>query len=58
VERKFQWTKRLFTEAEATWRQHEKAEWGVNLFYGANWHWAAGLTLTDDKIGIGAQFRF
>jgi hypothetical protein len=58
VGRKFQWAKYVFTEAEATLRQHESAEWEVSLMYGPSWHWAAGLMLTEDKIGAGAQFKF
>jgi CopA family copper-resistance protein len=58
VERKFQWTKHIFTEGEISIRQHEKPEWEVNLMYGPNWHWAAGVMLTDDKLGVGAQWKF
>jgi len=58
LERKFQWTSRVFTEGEFTLRQHEDPEWKVNLMYGPNWHWAAGVVLTDEKIGVGAQWKF
>jgi len=26
--------------------------------YGPSWHWAAGVMLTDDKLGVGAQWKF
>lgn len=58
LEKRFQWTKHVFTDTEITFRQHEKTEWEVSLMYGPNWHWAAGLMLTDDKFGAGAQVRF
>lgn len=58
VERKFQWTKHIFTEGELTLRRHEKPEWEISLMYGPSWHWAAGLMLTDDKLGAGAQWKF
>ncbi len=58
VERKFHWAKNIFTEGEITFRQHEKPEWKVNLMYGPSWHWAAGGMLTDDKLGVGAQWKF
>lgn len=58
VERKFQWTKRFFTDAEVTFRQHESPEWEVSLMYGPSWHWAAGLMLTDEKLGGGVQIKF
>ena len=58
VERRFQWTKNIFTDAEFTFRQHERPEWEVSLMYGPNWHWAVGAMLTEDKIGGGVQVRF
>jgi hypothetical protein len=58
IERKFQWTKHVFTEGELTLRRHEKPEWEISLMYGPSWHWAAGLMLTDDKLGAGAQWKF
>lgn len=58
IERRFQWTKNIFTEGELTFRQHEDPEWEVSLMYGPNWHWAAGLMLTDDKLGAGLEWKF
>jgi FtsP/CotA-like multicopper oxidase with cupredoxin domain len=58
VEKRFQWTKTIFTDAEFTFRQKEKAEWEISLMYGPSWHWAAGAMLTEDKIGGGVQVKF
>ncbi|MGE0762974.1 MAG: multicopper oxidase domain-containing protein [Bdellovibrionales bacterium] len=62
VEKRFQWTKNVFTDAEFTWRpkregEHE-SEYEVTLMYGPSWHWAAGLMLTNKSVGMGAQIQF
>lgn len=58
VHRRFQWTSAVFTEAELAVRTEAKPEWEVSLMYGPSWHWAAGLMLTEEKVGFGAQVRF
>lgn len=58
LHRRFQWTGKIFTDAEFTFRQHEKTEFEISLMYGPSWHWAAGLMVTEDRLGAGAQFRF
>lgn len=58
VEKRFQWAKNIFSDAEFTFRQHEKPEWELSLMYGPSWHWAAGLMLTEEKLGGGLQVRF
>lgn len=58
LHRRFQWTSRFFSDLEAKWRQHEGVEWEASLLYGPSWHWAAGLVVTDEKLGVGAQLRF
>ncbi|UOF01269.1 multicopper oxidase domain-containing protein [Bdellovibrio reynosensis] len=60
LEKRFQWTSTLFTEAEYIWRQDEELgnEYSVNLMYGKNWHWAAGLRYTGESIGVGFQYQF
>lgn len=62
VEKRFQWTKAVFTEVEYTWRpkwagKHE-GEFEVSLMYGPSWSWSTGLMLTNDSLGVGAQFQF
>ena len=62
VEKRFQWTKSIFTDAEFTWRpqwegEHD-SEYEVTLMYGPSWHWAAGLMLTNKSVGVGAQIQF
>src|SRR5690606_18276623 len=62
VEKRFQWTKNVFTDAEFTWRpkwegEHE-SEYEITLMYGPSWHWAAGLMLTNKSVGVGAQVQF
>lgn len=62
LEKRFQWTKKVFTEAEFTWRPDwegdRDTEFEINLMYGPSWHWAAGLMFTENSAGIGAQFQF
>lgn len=62
LEKKFQWTKSLFSDAEFSWRPDwgggHDGEWTVTFMYGPSWSWAAGLILTNDNLGAGAQFQF
>jgi CopA family copper-resistance protein len=64
LEKRFQWTSTIFTDAEMTWRPAQKGdieepfEFEVTLMYGPRWSWAAGLMLTEDAFGAGAQFQF
>lgn len=62
VEKRFQWTSSVFTEAELSWRpqwegKHE-SEFGASLMYGPSWTWSAGLLLTNESLGLGAQIQF
>lgn len=62
LDKRFQWTKSLFTEAEFTWRpkwegEHE-GEFEVSLMYGPSWSWSTGLMLTNESVGVGAQIQF
>lgn len=58
LDKRFQWTKEVFTDAEITFRQHRETEWELSLMYGPSWYWAAGAMLTEDKVGGGVQVRF
>lgn len=58
LHRRFPWGARIFSDAEFTFRQGEKAEFEISLMYGADWHWAAGLMVTEDRFGAGVQVRF
>lgn len=62
VEKRFQWTKNVFSDAEFTWRPNwggeRDTEFEVSLMYGPSWTWAAGLMLTEKSAGIGAQIQF
>lgn len=62
IEKRFQWTKNVFTDAEYTWRPnwekgHEN-EFEISLMYGPAWNWAAGLMFTNESTGIGLQMKF
>lgn len=62
VEKRFQWTKTLFTDAEFTWRPGWKGErdneFEISLMYAPTWTWAAGLMATEKSLGAGLQVQF
>ncbi|MEW6055506.1 MAG: multicopper oxidase domain-containing protein [Bdellovibrionota bacterium] len=64
VEKRFQWTKTIFTDADLVWRPNQAHDLGhdfeyeISLMYGPSWSWAAGLMLTDRNIGAGIQVQF
>jgi hypothetical protein len=64
LEKKFQWTSKIFTDVDFTWRPDQPhdlgkaAEWEISLMYGPNWNWAGGLMLTDESLGVGLQVQF
>ncbi|WP_413577749.1 multicopper oxidase domain-containing protein [Bdellovibrio sp. HCB290] len=63
LERKFQWTKMVFSDLDLTWRpgdhngDHE-VEYELSLMYSPRWSWAAGLMLTNDSLGAGLEYQF
>ena len=62
LEKKFQWTRWLFSDVDFTWRPDQSgehaAEIEVSLMYSTSWHWAAGLMLTNDSLGGGVEVQF
>jgi len=62
VEKRFQWTKNVFSDAEFTWRPDwggdRDTEFEISLMYGPSWYWSAGLMFTEKSAGIGAQIQF
>ena len=62
LEKRFQWTKSVFTDVDFSWRpdqegEHE-AEFEASLMYSPRWSWAAGLMLTNDSLGAGIEIQF
>ena len=62
AEKKFQWTSRIFTDVDFSLRPdqgaHHPAEVEISLMYSPDWHWAAGLMLTNDSLGGGVEVQF
>ncbi|MBU6374366.1 MAG: multicopper oxidase domain-containing protein [Bdellovibrionales bacterium] len=64
LERRFQWTRTIFTDADLTWRPDQGHEIGkdleyeVSLMYSPVWSWSAGLMLTERNLGVGVTFQF
>ncbi len=64
IEKRFQWTKTIFTDLDLVWRPGQAHDLGhdleyeISLMYGPSWSWAVGLMLTDQNIGAGLQIQF
>lgn len=58
LEKRFQWTRHIYSDAEVVFRQRAKTEFEVSLMYANSWAWAAGLMFTEDSVGVGAEYRF
>jgi CopA family copper-resistance protein len=58
LEKRFQWTSTIFSDADVSMRQSEKTEWELSLMYANSWSWAAGLKLTEEDAGVGVQVQF
>jgi len=62
VEKRFQWTKNVFSDVDFTWRPdwggERDTEFEISLMYGPSWNWSAGLMFTEKSAGVGAQFQF
>ena len=58
LEKRFQWWKHVFSDVEFTFRTIEKPEFTISLMYSPVWAFAAGLVLTEEKVGGGIQVRF
>lgn len=58
LEKRFQWTKTIYTDAEFTFRQKQESEFEISFMYQRQWDWSAGLMFTEHSAGIGAQYNF
>jgi FtsP/CotA-like multicopper oxidase with cupredoxin domain len=58
LEKRFQWTKSIYSEVEASFRLGYAPEAGVNLMYGPAWAWSVGVMATRHEVGVGAEMRF
>ncbi|MFP5458384.1 MAG: multicopper oxidase domain-containing protein, partial [Bacteriovoracia bacterium] len=58
IEKRFQWTKYIYTEAEFTFRQKQNSEFEITLMYQKNWSWSAGLMFTEQSAGLGLEYQF
>ncbi len=62
VDKRFQWTKTVFSNFEYSLRPNQKgaheSELEVSLMYSPTWSWAAGLMLTNDSLGGGIEMQF
>lgn len=58
LEKRFQWTKYIYTDTEFTFRQRQTSEFEISLMYQRQWNWSAGLMFTEKKFGAGFQYQF
>jgi hypothetical protein len=60
LEKRFQWTSDVFSEAEYTWRQDTDLgnEYAISLMYGKSWNLAGGFRYTGRSFGVGLQYQF
>lgn len=58
LEKRFQWTKYIYTDTEFTFRQRQTSEFEISLMYQKQWNWSAGLMFTEKQIGAGFQYQF
>ncbi|MGE0175115.1 MAG: multicopper oxidase domain-containing protein [Oligoflexales bacterium] len=58
IEKRLQWTKYIFSDIDASFRQGASPEFEASLMYASNWSLAAGLMFTESDAGVGAQYRF
>jgi len=58
LEKRFQWSKTIHTDAEVTLRQKQPSEFEITLMYQDRWDWSAGLMFTEHSAGIGAKYAF
>ncbi|MDQ3232164.1 MAG: multicopper oxidase domain-containing protein, partial [Pseudobdellovibrionaceae bacterium] len=58
LDKRFQWTSTIFSDADVSFRQSERTEWELSLMYASTWAWAAGLKVTEDNTGVGIQYQF
>ena len=62
LEKKFQWTKYVYSdlEAEFYYLRDEPIETDLeaNLFFASRWDWAGGLVFHEDSVEAAARFRF
>lgn len=64
LEKKFQWTSTIFTEADLKWRPNQwqlskdDFEYEISLMYSQSWNWAVGFMFTKESIGAGVKVQF
>lgn len=58
VEKKFQWTRTIYSDVEFTFRQKQQSEFEISLMYQNQWSWAVGLMLTEKSLGLGLEYNF
>lgn len=58
IEKRFQWTKTIYSDAEFTFRQKQESEFEITLMYQRQWNWSTGLMFTEHSAGAGLQYRF
>lgn len=58
LEKRFQWTKYIYTNADFTFRQKQDSEFEISLMYQKVWAWSGGLMFTERSVGAGLEYKF
>lgn len=58
LEKRFQWTEKILSDFEVSFRERLDPEYEVTLMYANSWEWAMGLTFTENRAGAGLRYRF
>lgn len=58
LEKRFQWSRFIFSDFDLALRQEEETEWEASLMYANSWAWAAGFKFTGESAGFGVQYQF
>lgn len=58
LEKRFQWTRRVFSELEVNFRKDRTTDLKTTLMFQPNWAWSFGAVMTNDGPGAGARFQF
>ncbi|HAM57949.1 MAG TPA: hypothetical protein DCQ64_22060 [Candidatus Rokubacteria bacterium] len=58
VEKRLQWSRRVFSDLEVNFRKERPTDFKATLMYQPNWAWALGFVGTHDGPGAGLRYQF
>ncbi len=58
IEKRIQWTRRVFSDLELNFRKDRTTDFKATLMFQPNWAWAFGFVGTQDGPGAGLRYQF